>query len=112
MSTKGEVAAEIEELLTRCKLNFSEFPWRDISTAPKDGTEIVGWFEPNEVYSPKDAKPYITRWGMKQWKDGTGAKIGEPFGLWITDGWREPMSYAPTKWIPISEGVELLRSDK
>ena len=74
--------------------------WLDISTAPKDGTEIVGWFEPNEVHAPDKAKPWLTRWEVKQFKDGTGKKVGEPFGMWVVDGWRDPMSYETIKWMP------------
>ncbi len=80
--------------------DLSALVWLDISTAPKDGTEIVGWFEPNEVHSPHKGKPWITGWQMHQWKDGTGKKLGTTFGFWMTNGWRDPMSYAPTKWIP------------
>jgi hypothetical protein len=74
--------------------------WLDISTAPMDGTEIVGWFETNEVHAPHKSKPWITKFEMQQFKDGTGAKVGKPFGLWIAQGWSDKMSFAPTKWMP------------
>ena len=74
--------------------------WRDISTAPKDGTKIIGWFVPNEVDAPSKAKPWITWWEMRQWRDGNGKKVGEPFGMWVTKGWKNPMSFAPTRWAP------------
>ena len=74
--------------------------WGDICTAPKDGTNIVAWFVPNEVAAPQQAKPRVARWEIKQWKDGTGKKIGEPFGMWVTEEGCGPMSYAPTHWMP------------
>ncbi len=78
---------------------LNDLLWHDISSAPKDGTKIVAWFVPNEVNAPHKAKPWITWWEMKQWKDATGKKIGEPFGIWVVEEWNDPMSYAPTHWI-------------
>ena len=68
--------------------------WRDISTAPKDGTKIIAWLLPNEIDAPEKAKPRIVSWQMKQWKDATGKKVGEPFGMWESEESCGPMSYA------------------
>ena len=79
----------------------SNLLWMDISTAPKDGTKIVGWLVPNEIDAPKKAMPWIIWWEEKQWVDGTGKKVRKPFGMWVTEeGWRNPMSYAPSHWVP------------
>ena len=73
--------------------------WRSMNEAPKDGTKIIAWFEPNEINAPEKAKPWVTWWELKQFKDGTGKHIGDPFGQWEVKGWSEPLSYAPVRWI-------------
>jgi len=78
--------------------------WLGIESAPMDGTKIVGWFVPNEVHAPDKAKPRVTWYEMKQLKDGTGKKLGKPFGLWCCEEGCGPMSYAPTHWVPIPNG--------
>lgn len=80
--------------------SFSDLLWHDISTAPTDGTKIVVWFVPNEIHAPEKAKACIAWYEIKQWKDGTGKKLGEPFGMWVAENWREPLSYKATFWLP------------
>jgi hypothetical protein len=77
--------------------------WNLIENAPKDGTRIVGWFVTNEVVSPSKSKPAICMWKINQFKDATEKKVGKPFGLWESENWNEPMSYAPTHWMPLPE---------
>ncbi len=80
--------------------SFSDLLWRDISTAPTDGTKIVVWFVPSEIHAPEKSKARVAWYEMKQFKDGTGKKVGEPFGIWVAENWREPISYEATFWVP------------
>ena len=95
-----ELCGDASERITELEAKLAACGWQDIGTAPKDGKDIVGWFEPNEVHAPHKSRPWVTRWEIKQFKDGLGKEVGQPFGMWVTDGWRDKMSYAPTKWHP------------
>ncbi|MFI3138265.1 MAG: hypothetical protein QX197_15935 [Methylococcaceae bacterium] len=77
--------------------------WQPIQTAPMDGTKIVVWFAPNEVYAPEKAKPRVASWQLKQWMDGAGNATSEPFGMWSSDEGCGPMSYAPSHWIALPD---------
>lgn len=59
--------------------------WRDISTAPKDGTNILVWW-PLQMHCP-----VVAHWADK-WSNGLG---------WKFTGWGEPLETAPTHWQPL-----------
>ena len=80
--------------------SLSDLLWHDISTAPTDGTKIFVWFAPNEIHAPEKSKACVAWYEMQQFKDGTGKKVGEPFGMWVAENWREPLSYKATFWMP------------
>lgn len=84
--------------------------WRDISTAPKDGTKILtfgmghgngrGAYDVNELPSPMFGIAY---WG---WHDDTRDVEVSP-GLFrkepcrVLEGWRTEWAYMPTHWMPL-----------
>ena len=92
--------------------------WRDMKTAPKDGTPILGWCE-------HDADPYFTNDGTRLTDYGANAEglshvedgvniiewheeidEGEytvPAWWCLADGWGETAAN-PTHWMPIPEG--------
>lgn len=103
MSDKTELQSEASGtngLSSTVGASLSDLLWHDISTAPTDGTKIVIWFVPNEIHAPEKSKACIAWHEIKQWKDGTGKKVGEPFGMWVAENWREPLSYKATYWVP------------
>lgn len=75
-------------------------PWKDIESAPKNGTEILVW--------RRDASVFIVRW---EWagdvvpKDRSGDPIedyDEEFHGWWSDayGWQQGID-TPTHWMPL-----------
>lgn len=98
----GEGRLTQEELVKRIEGLVS--PWRDIESAPKDGTAIIAR---NDEYGARE-----THW--KRYADGTIAREGflngDPMyqagGSWK---WLEPIhnwvsSWEPTHWMPLPAG--------
>lgn len=76
-------------------------PWMNIDSAPKDGTKIIAWLEPNEFHAPHKGVERVISWETRQFKTAAGESVGEPFGLWISHGGTSSMSLAPTKWLEV-----------
>ena len=79
------VETEVLELKIGAALDAFQPEWLDISTAPKDGTEILLWDPDNRVES---------RLQIGQWND-----------IWSTPGWQSNMENEtirrPTRWQPL-----------
>lgn len=60
-----------------------EAGWRDISTAPKDGTRILIYVPPEEDYDPEIQ--YVAYWNGEKWEEA----LGEGY-----------TTFEPTHWMP------------
>lgn len=69
--------------------------WRDISTAPRDGTDILV-FDADELGLPDTACCTVVRWYGGEWAIvGYGGPIVEE------DGWVR--TFMPTHWMPLPD---------
>lgn len=59
--------------------------WQDISTAPRDGTNILVWW-PLQIHCP------VTAHWTDKWADGIG---------WKFTGWGQVLQTSPTHWFPL-----------
>lgn len=103
VSSLKEAADELSRLQSLSDQNRLTGGWRDIESAPKDGSYIVAWGKP---CSSADEGPWVTRWqdygegsiALERWKSGDGPKgtfwHSEPVNNW-TNGWK------PTHWQPL-----------
>lgn len=75
-------AKAVEALLTEHRALLSKREWRDISTAPKDGTYILAIMEGFELST-------IVCWHNDMWRERTDV---------VYDNYAE---YSPTHWMPL-----------
>jgi hypothetical protein len=81
-----EVEAEVSAALTKMvadERRYAGSPWRPISTAPKDGTAILGWWAGECMIV--DWCVVLERWGSTH----DGEDMFEP---------------EPTHWMPLPDG--------
>lgn len=76
--------------------------WRPIETAPKDGTSVLLWMEPDgeqygEPVEPCAVKGYYVVWSQRM-KERDGMRDG-----W---SWYGPARCHPTHWRPLPAGPE------
>jgi len=74
----------IKQLITD---KLKEREWHPISTAPKDGTNILVWW-PSECHCP-----LVAHWNDGKWNNN---KIG-----WKFTGWDNSKETEPTHWMPL-----------
>lgn len=101
-----------EELVKRIEGLVS--PWRDIESAPKDGTEILGWRHDCGVFTVRfcSAEDFLTSSEMEGWSD----RRRERFDWFCADfahGDRLEGDLIPTHWMPLPAGpVESVMTEK
>lgn len=66
---------------------------------PAEGLRVIGWCVPNEINDKSMSKINIVAYKTRQWKDGNGKSVGEPFGMFFFDeGVSEGLSFEVTHW--------------
>lgn len=80
--------------------------WRDIETAPKDGTRIL-------LFDPAIGPTVISGWWDKSFEIKYDEEKDETFevGAWtdgcvVSFGYEETASYSPTHWQPLPEAPQ------
>lgn len=76
--------------------------WQPIETAPKDGTQIIGYGIIRETAYIRDEEHPVGYWG----KEDSGPMVRQTYfkaGLWQTNGFG---SMRPTHWMPLPNPPE------
>ena len=71
-------------------------PWRDISSAPTDGTTVLLWWHDRDV----------DWWACARWmefNDGSRGWIGESFHASVEKSWTRLLGESPTHWMPLPD---------
>ncbi len=73
--------------------------WQPIETAPKDGTEVVGWF-PYHSTATLGGSVFVMRWNDDRYHK-------RPVPYWEASGWvwgrRDQREKQPTHWMPLPD---------
>ena len=79
-------------------VHIPQTPWRDIESAPKDGTRILAFAAPlhgTEILA--FSRGHIDYYGVAEWAEAD-PNLHRPKGVWIWD-----FLIRPTHWMPLPE---------